>query len=246
MANFVGVNNRVYVGQLDLSGIASEVNFGALSKVMQPCTTFNDGGFDCVKPGLGSGTAMVKGYQDYATGVFDDTISIAQLGSQYPITVIANPTGTVAVNDACWASRGLVGGLNPLDGAKGDMGEFQLDLPYDAAIVQSKVLAPKAAVTVDTTGTAVAMTGPTAAQKLYASLHVFAYSGFTNVVFTIQTDDAVGFPSQTTRITFATVTGLTSEFASVAGNFSTETHVRVFADVTGSGSITYAVTAGVL
>src|SRR3954467_14022864 len=153
MSSFVGTADRVYVNQLDLSGVTSKVDFGSLSKVMQPCTTFNDGAFVCVKPGLISGAATVTGYQDYATGVLDDTINITTLGSQYPITVIPNPTGTVTAADTCWMSRGLLGSENPLDGAKGDMGGFEMMFPYDTAIVQGKVAAPSAVVTTTGNGT---------------------------------------------------------------------------------------------
>ena len=245
MSSFVGTAHRVYVGPLDLSGLASHVDFGQSSRSMEPCTTFNDGGFNCVKPGMISGSGMVDGYQDYATGVLDDTISIGSMGSQYAMTVIP-ATGTVAAADPCWFSRGLIGSLNPLDGAKGQMGEFHLGLNFDTTMLRGFVGAPKATVVANTTGTAVAMTGPSATQRLYAWVHVFAYSGFTNVVFTVETDDAVGFPSATTRLTFTTVTGLTSEFASVTGGFATETHARIVATKTGAGSITYAAGFGVL
>lgn len=246
MATFVGVSNRVYLGHLDLSGNANEVQFGALTRAMQNATTFNDGGYTVVKPGLISGEAAVRGFQDWAVDVLDDEISLAQLGSQYPFTVIPNPTGTVTTGDACWLSRGLIGGLNPLGGAKGEMAMFDFSsIPYDTAIVQSKVAAPLAAQTATGNGTAVALTGPSAAQKLYAALHVTAYSGFTNVVVKVQSD-TVGFPSPTDRITFATVTGRTSEFASVAGDFSSETHHRVTWTVTGTGSITFVAAFGVI
>lgn len=246
MAAFIGVSNRVLVGQLDLSGLANEVNFGDLTREMKPSTTFNDGGYNCVLPGLISGEAMVKGNQDFAAGVLDDTIGFAQLGSQYPVSVIPNPTGTVAAADACWLSRGLVSKVNPLDGAKGDVGSFEHSFAYDAAIVQAKVAHPSAARTADGTGTAVLLTGPTASQKLYAALHVTAYSGLTNVVFKIQSDDNSGFTSATDRITFTTATGLTSQFSSVAGDFSSETYHRAFWDVTGSGSVTFTITMGVI
>lgn len=246
MGTFIGISNRVLVGPLDLSGLANEVNFGPLMRAMKPSTTFNDGGYECVLPGLMSGAAMVKGNQDFATGVLDDTISLGQLGSQYPISVIPNPTGTVTAADACWLSRGVVGEVDPLVGAKGDVAGFQLDLSYDAAIVQSKVAHPAAARTADGTGTAVLLTGPTAAQKLYAALHVTAYSGLTNVVFKIQSDDNSGFTSATDRITFTTVSGVTSQFSSVAGDFSSETYHRAFWDVTGSGSVTFTITMGVI
>lgn len=246
MAVFVGVNNRVYMGPLDLSGLAREVNFGDLTCQMKEATTFNEGAFAAVLPGLISGAAMVKGNQDYATGVLEDTISVGQLGSQYPFTVIPNPTGTVTAADACWLSRGIVDKVNPLSGAKGDVGSFELELGYDAAIAQAKVAHPLAARTATGTGTAVALAGPTAAQKLYAGLHVIAYSGFTNVVFKIQSDDNSGFSSAADRITFTTVTGLTSQFASVAGSFSSETHQRVTWTVTGSGSVSFIAAFGVV
>lgn len=245
MSSFVGLSHRIYLAHLDLSGLASAV-MSPMSRVMQPCTTFNDGGYDCVKPGMISGNADVKGYQDFAVDVFEDDISVGQIGSQYAFSVIPNPTGTVAPADTCWFSRGVLSNLNPMDGAKGDMAGFDFGVAYDTAILQGKVSAPKATVSATTTGTAVALGGPTAAQRLYSFVHVFAFSGFTNVIFTVESDDAVGFPSATTRLTHTTVTAVGSEFASVAGGFNTETHHRIVATKTGTGSITYAAGFGVI
>jgi hypothetical protein len=140
----------------------------------------------------------------------------------------------------------VIGSENPLGGAKGEMATFEWSVPYDTAITQGKVLYPSTATTADANGTAVAMTGPTAAQKLYAALHVTAFSGLTNVIVKIQSDDNSGFTSATDRITFTTATGTTSQFTSVAGDFSSETHVRVNIDVTGTGSTTFVVMAGVI
>lgn len=246
MATFNGLNDQIYFAHLDLTDHANEIQFGALSKVMVPCTTFADGGYMCVKPGLISGSGMIKGYQDYASGVLDDQISVAQLGSQYAVTAIPNPTGTVTAADSCWLSRGIFNKENPLAGSKGDMGGVEIDFAYDTAIVQAKVAHPKAARTANGTGTAVALVGPTAAQKLYANLHVTAYSGFTNVVFTIESDDNSGMTTPATRITFNTVTGTTNQNASVAGDFSTETFHRIKWVVTGSGSVTFTAAFGVI
>lgn len=246
MATFVGVANRIYLAYLDLSGLADQVDFGALTAAMQDFTTFNDGGYSVVKPGLISGEAVVSGFQDFAADVLDDEISVGQLGSQYPFTVVPNPTGTVTAGDACWLSRGIVDKLQPFAGAKGEPAAFELGLAYDAAIAAAKVAHPLAARTANFDGAAVALAGPTAAQKLYAALHVVAYSGFTNVVFKVQSDDSAGFGTPTDRITFATVTGRTSEFASVAGSFSSETHHRITATVTGAGSVTFFAAFGVI
>lgn len=246
MAVFVGVHDRVFVGHLDLTDHTREVDFGTLTRAMQDSTTFADGGFTCVKPGLISGEAAVKGFQDFAADVLDDEINVAQLGSQYPVTVVPNATGTVAVSDPCWMSRGLIGAINPLTGAKGEMGGFELGIPYDAAIVQAVVAAPKATVSATTTGADVALVGPTASQKIYAALHVTQFAGFTNEIFTLESDDNSGFTSATTRITFTTVTGTTSEFLSLAGDLSTETHWRIVATKTGTGTCTYAAFVGVI
>lgn len=245
MPTFVGLNNRIYLGSLDLSGLANHVEFHP-SRPMVDFTTFNDGGFACVKPGIITGQSTVSGFQDYAANTLDSDISLGQLGSQYPQTVIPNPTGIVAAGDPCWISRGFVNEINPLQGAIGDAAGFTLPLAFDAAMPLSKVLHPSTARTANGNGTAVALGGPTAAQSLYAALHVVAYSGFTNVVVTIESDDASGFPSPATRITFATVTGRTNEWKSLAGSFSTETHLRAVWTVTGAGSITFVVAAGVI
>lgn len=246
MGSYVGLSTRIYVAHLDLSGLANQVNFGEIVTDMKDSTTFNDGGFKCVKPGIISGESSVTGFQDFAADVLDDEISTAQLGSQYSFTAIPNPTGTVTAADPCMFSRGIFAKHKPFDGKIGDMASFELGLPFDAAVVQAKVAHPLAARTTDGNGTAVALTGPTAAQKLYASLHVTAFSGLTNCVFKIQSDDNSSFTSATDRITFTTVTGTTHQFASVAGAFSSETHHRITWDVTGSGSISFIAAVGVI
>ena len=246
MATFVGVHNRVYLGQVDLTGHASRVNFGDLTRTMQTCTTFNDGGYTCVKPGLISATATIEGYADFASGAVDDNFSVDELGSQFALTVFPNPTGTVAVGDAAWLSRGVEAKIDPLSGAKGDMAGFMIEAAYDTAIVQGKVAHAGTAVTTSGSDSAVALTGPAAGQSLYAALHVTAFSGLTNIVVKVQTDDNANFTSATDRITFATATGLTSEWKSVAGDFSTETHCRVLYTLTGSGSATFACAVGVI
>jgi hypothetical protein len=93
------------------------------------------------------------------------------------------------------------------------------------------------------TGTAIAMTGPTAAQSMYACLHVTAAAG-TNLVVKVQSDDAIGFPSPTDRITFSTMSAVGSQWSSVVGNLSTETHWRILCTIT-SGTFTFLAGFGV-
>jgi hypothetical protein len=245
MTTFVNLYARAYVGHIDVTN-SDKVAFGNITAVKVPFTNFGSGGFVENKPGLISGEFSVDAFQDFAADVMDDELGVSALGAQYPISVQPNPTGTETAGDAAWFTRGIITRYDPLGGAKGDAAKALTGAVYDTAVIRGLCAHPKAARTSDGNGTAVALVGPTASQRLYAAIHVTAYSGFSSVVFKIQSDDAGGFGSATDRITLATVTGTTSEFASVAGSFSSETHHRVTWDVTGSGSVTFACFVGVL
>lgn len=245
MSAFVSTSNQILVGALDATSVLNKLTFGPLKLATQDATTFADGGFTVTKPSLFSGEASLEGFQDYATSAISVTLTPSTLGSQYPITVVPNPTGTVTAGDACHMARGFITEL-PRDFTVGQMAGGQLKVAYDTRFPFGYVAHPSAARTTDANGTAVALVGPTAAQKLVVALHVTAYSGLTNVVFKIQSDDNSGFSSATDRITFATVSGTTSEWATVAGDFSTETHHRITWTVTGSGSVTFTAAFGVI
>lgn len=246
MAPFVALNSRLLFAHLNLTSLASSIDFGPIKFEKKRFTNFGSGGFEEWKPGLGSGDYKLGLYQDRATGVLEDQITLSTIRNTYPITVIPNETGGDAAGDPAQLSRGIIAGYSQIKLTVGSADTADISGSFDSPIARGLVAHPSAARTANGTGTAVALAGPTATQKLYACLHVTAFSGFTNVVFKIQSDDAGGFPSATDRITFATVTGTTSEFASVAGSFSTETHQRISWTVTGSGSVTFVAAFGVL
>lgn len=247
MSTFVAEHNRIYFGHIDATSLAEKIQFGPLKAPKVRFTNFGAGGFQEWKPGVLSGDYNLDLFQDHATGVLGDQLTLTTLRNSWPISTVPNPTGTEVAGDAAQFSRAIVGRYSPLAGANiGAAAKAVVAGKYDTPAIFGVLAHPKAARTADGNGTIIAFTGPTTSQRLYAVLHVFAYSGFTNVVFTIQSDDAVGFASPTTRLTFSTVTGTTSEFASVAGYGATETHHRCVWDVTGSGSVTFAIAIGVL
>lgn len=245
MGTYVAVNHRAYIAHLDASD-AESISFGTLNVNPVPFPSMADGGFLSNKPGLKSGEWMVDKWQDFAADVWDDELGLAAIGSQYAVSVAPNTTGTETAGDPAWFSRGIATNYAPMSAAVGDPVKGPLGGVFDTVFVRGQVAHPKAARTTTGTGTALTLTGPTAAQSLYVALHVTAYSGLTNVVFKVQSDDNSGFTSATDRITLTTVTGTTSQFASVAGNFSTETHHRITWTVTGSGSVTFVAFVGVL
>jgi len=245
MGTYVAVNHRAYLAHLDASG-SEQIVFGPLNVAAVPFPSMADGGFLSHKPGLKSGEFMIDKWQDFAADVWDDELGLAAIGSQYAFSVAPNVTGTETAGDPAWFSRGIATNYAPMSAAVGDPVKGPVSGVFDTVFVRGQVAHPKAARTATGTGTALVLAGPTAAQSLYVALHVTAYSGLTNVVFKVQSDDNPGFSSATDRITLSTVTGVTSQFTSVAGNFSTETHHRVTWTVTGAGSITFAAFVGVL
>jgi hypothetical protein len=245
MATFVNMHARAFIGHIDVTN-ADKVDFGTITVDAVPFTNFTSGGFTEMKPGLIRGNFQVDAFQDFAADTMDDELGVAALGTQYPISVAPNPTGTETAGDAAWFSRGIVTMYDPLGGAKGQAAKAITGAVYDTAVIRGICAHPEAARTTTGNGTIVALTGPTTSQRLYCALHVTAYSGLTNLIVTVQSDDGAGFGSATTRATFATVTGVTSEFTSVAGYGATETHHRIVYTITGTGSVTFAAFLGVL
>jgi len=95
------------------------------------------------------------------------------------------------------------------------------------------------AITEDTEGTA-RDNGAATANGGVAHLHVSAFAGLDSDAITIE-HSVNGSTSWATLVTFATVTGLTSERVVVAPGTAVRQYLRVKDDVTGVGSVTRAV-----
>jgi hypothetical protein len=78
--------------------------------------------------------------------------------------------------------------------------------------------------------------GVSSTQRLYIAYHVTQMTA-TNLAAVLQRDDNSGFTSATTAITLTTATGITREFASVAGAI-TDDWYRLSFTLTGAGSYT--------
>ena len=246
MATFVNMHARAFIGHIDVTN-ADKVDFGTVTVDAVPFTNFTSGGYTEMKPGLIRGNFMADAFQDFVADVMDDEIGPMLIaGGQHAISVAPNVSGTETAGDPAWFSRGILTTYDPLGAAKGQAAKAIMNSVYDTAVIRGVVAHPKAAQTTTGNGTIIALTGPTTSQRLYCALHVTAYATLTNAVFTVQSDDGAGFASPTTRATFTTVTGVTSEFISVAGYGATETHHRCVYTLTGSGSVTFVLVIGVL
>lgn len=245
MPAYTLTNAQVLVGSTNISSFTGDLSTGSQT-VMRDAPNLAAGGFRIVTPGITSADYTFSGNADFdsATDV-SRAFNVSSRGSQQAIGVI--PSGTAAVaGSAAIFSRGLLSQMKILTGATGDVAGFSMGLTSDIAEVYGVVGAPLAsrgALTGTSLQLGAVATGPTGIpQRLWAALFVTGSSG-TNLAVTIQSDNATGFPSPATAITFSTVSVAGWQFQSVAGPI-TDDWFRVNATV-GSGTFTYAVLLGV-
>lgn len=243
MGAFVYKQAAIFVGGHSSANYVRSFNVAA-EATQQECTTFGSGGFREYAVGVKGATFELGGVQDFDTAALA-TYLAGGVGTQYPVTVSLPGT---AEGDPAWVGRGVTTSNGPLVGGAIDaLGEFNLAMVTDTKFGRGLLLQPYAEKSTAGNSTGVAMAGPTASQSLYVALHIGAVSSGTWTVL-VESDNASNFASATTRLTFDTFTGQGWQFKSVAGNFSTETHLRVAWSVAGGTSPTasFAVAAFVI
>jgi hypothetical protein len=221
-----------------VGGLATEsyVNQFALEPSLQvnPATTFGSGGFVEMRPGLLSGALSLAGFTDFASGAISDYFGVVP-ATQYAVTV--SMPGTTA-GDVAWLMRVRPTEMQTIGGTVGEMAPFSLAATADAPFGRGVLLHPVTSRSSNGNGTAVALGGPTASQSLYVALHVTATTGGGTWTVKVQSDDSAGMASPTDRVTFATFTAQGWQWSSVAGSFSTETHLRATWAVAGGSTPT--------
>lgn len=132
-------------------------------------------------------------------------------------------------------------------GAHGEIAPFSASAAGQSRAFRGTQLhASDTARTATGTGTAYNLGAVSSTQRLYATLHVVAASGTSPTLdVTIESDDAEGFPSAVTRLTFTQATARTHQFTSVAGPI-TDTWFRVKHTIGGTNpSFRYFVLVGI-
>lgn len=234
------INVQLLLGSMEMGAFTGEFDLFA-EAAMKDAPNFAALGYAVVLPGLTTAMASLKGHADYASGAVSSTFNSSTKGSQYAFSVL--PVGTnSAAGDPAFLMEGRLGSMKMLTGAVGDVANFEMSLTGDSAGVDGAValpLATRGAVT----GTAIQLGAVSATRRLWAAVHVTGGT-FTNLVVTIESDNAVGFPSTTTVITFATVSAAGWQFLSLAGAL-TDDWFRAKTTIS-SGTATCAVVFGVM
>lgn len=131
-------------------------------------------------------------------------------------------------------------------GEHGKLLGFKLKtLPRSTGVVaRGTVMLPKASVSATTTGTARQLGALAANQRMLAVLHIFFVNG-GSWVLTVESDNAVGFPTPAVRATFTAATAITRQVVEIAGPV-TDDYWRVVLTKTGGTSCIPAATLGIL
>lgn len=233
-------DGKLWMGGYDLSGDMNAIALGAGAE-LKDATVLNDLSRRR-RGGLKTTALTLNGFWNGGTGGVDDAL-FSNIGqSDVPITV---GLLTGAEGERADFFKALLGEYKP--GAQvGEMFAFEVtgDDSGGDGIVGGRILV-NGTKTLDGNGTGYQLGAVSATQRLFAALHVTAFSGFSSAVIKVQSDDNSGFTTAADRITFTTVAGVTSEYASPVAGPITDDYWRVTWDVTGTGSISFVCPVGI-
>ncbi|HCT81754.1 MAG TPA: hypothetical protein DGT23_35275 [Micromonosporaceae bacterium] len=231
MGIFILTNVRLFAGGCDFTARSNKVELAAEVEE-KDSTTFNSAGWKEVLGGLGSAALAAEGFWEAGDASMVDNDTWSSLGSVGGYTVCPNGA---AAGDLAWTLNALRAQYK-FGGAVGDIAPFSTAVSSSWPLGRGKVLHPPGtARTATGSGTAVEVAAVPSGQYLYATLHVLSVSGTATPTITVrvQSDDASGFPSATTQITFTAATAIGGQIQRLAGPI-TDTWFR--ADWTISGT----------
>lgn len=225
----------VLLGDFNFTVVTANVN-AAWTADMLDYSTLADTAKQLI-PGQDTSTATLSGWLDSdgsSNAHFDQMVDYKAAGAAEPFTyghqglAVGDPVTMLGVLSSGFTTGSEVAGRVT----------FDLPMQADGITDLGVSLKPLAAITGDTDGTAVDNSASSVGGGV-GHLHVTAYSGFTNAVIKVQHSTDNFGASIVDLVTFTTVTGLTSQRSSVTGTVNR--YLRYTVDVTGSGSITFAV-----
>lgn len=225
---------------LDLGPFTGQWDWGC-DVEMKEAPSYANLGYRGIAPGLLSGLIDTSGSADYAAGGISTILNTSHAREQFTEGIIIGGVNAVA-GDPCLFTRGLLGTWKSPIGKTGDLAGYKMALGVDNAPVDGQLAATLANRSASLTGTAVQLGAVVAPRRLWVALYVIAAAG-TNLAVTIQSDNASGFPSPATALTFATVSATGGQFLSAPAPI-TDDWFRV-SDTKGSGNFTYCVVFGV-
>jgi len=234
-------NAKILVDGYDYSGDLNAVAMDG-SAVALDATTFGSGGWMQRAGGLRDVSFQAEGFIDPSGPTVPGGDAWGNLGGGAAVATIGPQTG---------AEGELAFSFPPLQskwgmaGKVGDLLKFTGLLEGAGGYFVGTILANKTGVVAGGNGTGFNLGAVGSGQKLYAALHVLAYTGSGSLTVSIQSDNGSGFPSPATQITFAAASAVGGQYAApVAGPIAGETWWRASWTFTGT-SVAFFVNVGI-
>lgn len=224
---------RVLINQRHLSGSISGWEFTA-SRNYSTVTSILDLGYRSI-PGQATGGFSLSGMFNSATGDIDATISAAAGVDNGLVSTIC-PTGLTIGQPALISVLDLED--YKITSAVGNAVNIAVTGSPDDGTDIGVLLHALSAETADGSATGVDNAAGTTNGGV-GTVHATAYAGLTSAIITI--DHSTDNSSWSTLLTFTTLTSIGYERKLVAAGTIVNRYLRATVDVTGAGSITYAV-----
>lgn len=234
---------RIYLETADLTGWSNKVEMSA-PIAEEDKTTFGSGGWKERVGGLADTAVAVDGFWEASDLSRPDDMFWANLGaSQAALTVV--PTSGAA-GSLAYLTRAQVKDYKP-GAAVGKLLAWSTSVAGNTPLVRGQIMHPQGTPRTATgTGTGYQLGAVTAAQRMYANLHVLSVAGTTpSITVTLQSSVDNTFAAPTDRIAFTADTDLDGQAANLVGPV-TDTWWRAAWTITGTGpSVLFAVAAGI-
>lgn len=232
MAFVAGMNSRLIIGPLAWSGfmrgattndqtamLDATVCDGSNSRSFIPGQSESSMSFDCLLDVSGAAGSQFVNSDTWASTPQPLTIAPNLLTAGNPVILVSALEQSATVQSSV-----------------ADVVALSVATKTDGPIDYGVSLEDFTAITSDTNGTA-RDNGAATANGGIGQIHVSAFSGLTSDVVTIE-HSVDGSTSWATLVTFATVSGTTSERVAVDAGTTVRRYLRVVDDVTGTGSCT--------
>lgn len=235
---------RLYYAAADLTGYSNKIAVQASAADLKT-TNFGSNGWTERVGGQFSGTLAAEGFFQAGDASLPDDSLFANLGvSTVPVTAVPT-SGTVG--STAYLTRVLETSYKP--GAPvGQVLAWTADALTNWPYARGVILHPQGtARTATGNGTGVQIGAVSAAQRMYACLHVFSISGTATPTITVKIQSSVDntFASPTDRITFTAATAIGGQTGSVLGAVTDQWWRAVWTISGTSPSFLFAVSAGV-
>jgi hypothetical protein len=238
-------NAKVYSGGYDLTGATNTVSVDYAFDELDATTYGSDCRFSV--PGLAKLSFSMEGFA-YSDGTDEpEDVLYAALGNTTAQPVTWAPL-TGADGEFAYSAETLALSYS-MGGTIGELCPFIVSGAGKGSKLFRGTILGTGAKSSTANGTARQLGAVSATQYLYGCLHVLAVSGTSPTLdVVVKSDDAEGFSSGTTRLTFAQKTAIGSEFITPVAGPITDDWFRATWTIGGSGSpsFTIALVVGIL